>query len=144
MVHHNVVEHLPHQSRHELGRRYMLENAPELFATAPRLWGTASIYGGICVQDIAYCQVSTISTGSLVSYPHPYRVLQFPGITSVGTVCNFPPSRISTELGSRSSSIAAVDGRSQFPLHAQASYPATLKPAPKRGRGWLPVCVTLG
>jgi len=72
MVHHNVVEHLPEQSRHELGRRYMLENAPEL--AAPRLWGTASVYG-VHVQD--YCQgVYDITTGSLVSYPHPYRVLQ--------------------------------------------------------------------
>jgi len=43
MVHHNVVEHLPEQSRHELGRRYMLENAPELWLLATS--GAASVYG---------------------------------------------------------------------------------------------------
>jgi len=61
MVHHNVVEHLPEQSRHELGRRYAGECTG---AIAPRLWGTASVYRGICVQDIAYCQgVYDITTG---------------------------------------------------------------------------------
>lgn len=78
MVHHNVVEHLPYQSRHELGRRYMLENAPELLQLL-RDSGVELVFTGhLHVQDIAYCQgVYDITTGSLVSYPHPYRVLQF-------------------------------------------------------------------
>jgi len=70
MVHHNVV-HLPEQSRHELGRRYSWS-----YAAAPRLWGTG-VYRGICVQDLLTVKVFTISPPALlVSYPHPYRVLQ--------------------------------------------------------------------
>jgi len=78
MVHHNVVEHLPNQSRHELGRRYMLENAPKLLQLL-REFGVQLVFTGhLHVQDIAHCdRVYDITTGSLVSYPHPYRVLQF-------------------------------------------------------------------
>lgn len=78
MVHHNVVEHLPNQSHHELARRYMLENAPELLQIL-RDSGVELVFTGhLHVQDIAYCQgVYDITTGSLVSYPHPYRVMQF-------------------------------------------------------------------
>lgn len=78
MVHHNVVEHLPNQSRHVLGRRYMLENAPDLLQLL-REFGVQLVFTGhLHVQDVAYCdRVYDITTGSLVSYPHPYRVLQF-------------------------------------------------------------------
>lgn len=78
MVHHNVVEHLPNQSCHQLGRRYMLENAPELLHLL-RDSGVQLVFTGhLHVQDIAYWDgVYDITTGSLVSYPHPYRVLQF-------------------------------------------------------------------
>lgn len=78
MVHHNVLEHLPNQSRHQLGRRYMLENAAELLKVL-REFGVQLVFTGhLHVQDIAYYDsVYDITTGSLVSYPHPYRVLQF-------------------------------------------------------------------
>lgn len=78
MIHHNVLEHLPNQSRHQLGRRYMLENAPELLQVL-RDYGVQLVFTGhLHVQDIAYSQgVYDITTGSLVSYPHPYRVFQF-------------------------------------------------------------------
>lgn len=78
MVHHNVVEHLPNQSRHQLGRRYMLENAGELLQLL-REFGVQLVFTGhLHVQDIAYYdRVYDITTGSLVSYPHPYRVMQF-------------------------------------------------------------------
>ncbi|MBD2185058.1 metallophosphoesterase [Planktothrix sp. FACHB-1355] len=78
MVHHNVVEHLPGQSRHSLGRRYMLENAPELLSIL-RSAGVQLVFTGhLHVQDIAHSQgIYDITTGSLVSYPHPYRILDF-------------------------------------------------------------------
>lgn len=78
MVHHNVVEHLPGQSRHALGRRYMLENAPELLKIL-RSAGVQLVFTGhLHVQDVAYqAGVYDITTGSLVSYPHPYRVVNF-------------------------------------------------------------------
>jgi len=77
MIHHNVVEHLPGQSQHTMGRRYMLENAPELLDI---LRGKVQLVftGHLHVQDIAYQRgIYDITTGSLVSYPHPYRILHF-------------------------------------------------------------------
>lgn len=78
MVHHNVVEHLPGQSRHSMGRRYMLENAPELLDIL-RPAGVQLVFTGhLHVQDVAYDRgVYDITTGSLVSFPHPYRIFNF-------------------------------------------------------------------
>jgi 3',5'-cyclic AMP phosphodiesterase CpdA len=78
MVHHNVLEHLPHQSRHPMGRRYMLGNAPELLTLLRAARVPLIFTGHLHVQDIAYSDgLYEITTGSLVSYPHPYRVLHF-------------------------------------------------------------------
>ncbi|MGB3491161.1 MAG: metallophosphoesterase [Elainellaceae cyanobacterium] len=102
MVHHNVIEHLPGQSRSSLGKRYMLENASDLLAILKEFDVGLIFTGHLHVQDIAQIPVSQISspshpqgsvedesdrphplthiteitTGSLVSYPHPYRILQ--------------------------------------------------------------------
>ncbi len=76
MVHHNVVEHLPGQSHHSLGRRYMLENAPILLPMLQKSGVQLVFTGHLHVQDIACHQdIYDITTGSLVSYPHPYRIL---------------------------------------------------------------------
>ncbi len=78
MVHHNVVEHIPQQSRHPIGNRYMLENAPELLQILQRYQVKLVFTGHLHVQDVACSEgVYDITTGSLVSYPHPYRVLEF-------------------------------------------------------------------
>ncbi|MBD2148166.1 metallophosphoesterase [Sphaerospermopsis sp. FACHB-1194] len=78
MVHHNVVEHLPDQSNHPMANRYMLENAPELIKLL-RKHGVRLVFTGhLHVQDVVCGDgVYDITTGSLVSYPHPYRVLEF-------------------------------------------------------------------
>jgi 3',5'-cyclic AMP phosphodiesterase CpdA len=77
MVHHNVVEHLPGQSRHPLGRRYMLDNAPKLRQILQEAGVNLVFTGHLHVQDVAYKDgIYDITTGSLVSYPHPYRTLQ--------------------------------------------------------------------
>lgn len=78
MVHHNVIEHLPEQSRHPIGKRYILQNAEELLNIL-RNYGVKLVFTGhLHVQDVAYSQgVYDITTGSLVSYPHPYRVFEF-------------------------------------------------------------------
>ncbi|MFB2881163.1 metallophosphoesterase family protein [Floridanema aerugineum] len=77
MIHHNVVEHLPGQSQHKMGRRYMLENAPQLLEILrPKV--QLVFTGHLHVQDIAEDRgIYDITTGSLVSYPHPYRILHF-------------------------------------------------------------------
>jgi len=78
MVHHNVVEHLPGQSDDGLGRRYMLKNAPRLLRLLQAAGVQLIFTGHLHVQDIACHEgIYDITTGSLVSYPHPYRVLHF-------------------------------------------------------------------
>ncbi len=76
MIHHNVIEHLPGQTNHPLGQRYMLENAPALLKLLKYAGVNLIFTGHLHVQDIA-CQdgIYDITTGSLVSYPHPYRIL---------------------------------------------------------------------
>lgn len=76
MIHHNLVEHLPGQARHPLGRRYMLRNAPVLLNLLKKAGVQLVFTGHLHVQDIAETQgVYDVTTGSLVSYPHPYRIL---------------------------------------------------------------------
>ncbi|MEM9923247.1 MAG: metallophosphoesterase [Cyanobacteria bacterium P01_D01_bin.50] len=78
MVHHNVVEHLPNQARHPMANRYMLDNAPELLQILRRYKVQLVFTGHLHIQDIAYQDnVYDITTGSLVSYPHPYRLLDY-------------------------------------------------------------------
>lgn len=77
MIHHNVLEHIPKQSSHSLGRRYMLENAPRLREILQAAGVGLVFTGHLHVQDIAYQDgIYDITTGSLVSYPHPYRIMQ--------------------------------------------------------------------
>lgn len=81
MVHHNVIEHLPGQAQSHLGQRYMLQNAPELLEILSH-YGVQLIFTGhLHVQDIAQGSyphpIYDIATGSTVSYPHPFRVMQY-------------------------------------------------------------------
>lgn len=77
-IHHNVIEHLPDQSKHPMGRRYMLENAPELLEMLREAGVQLIFTGHLHVQDIAEKEgIYDIVTGSLVSYPHPYRIVDF-------------------------------------------------------------------
>jgi 3',5'-cyclic AMP phosphodiesterase CpdA len=78
MVHHNVIEHVPYQSKTPMGRRYMLDNAPQLLQIL-RSAGVRLVFTGhLHAQDIADDRgVYDITTGSIVSYPHPYRILEF-------------------------------------------------------------------
>lgn len=76
MIHHNVIEHLPGQSQHQLGKRYMLDNASQLKQILRKHGVKLIITGHLHVQDVAFEQgLTEITTGSTVSYPHPYRVL---------------------------------------------------------------------
>lgn len=76
-IHHNVIEHLPGQAEHPLGRRYMLDNAKQLLEIIKKYQVKFLFTGHLHVQDIAsYCGIYEICTGSLVSYPHPYRVIE--------------------------------------------------------------------
>jgi 3',5'-cyclic AMP phosphodiesterase CpdA len=78
MIHHNVLEHLPNQSTQGMGQRYMLENADELLALLRSYHVNMVFTGHLHIQDVAYKDgIYDITTGSLISYPHPYRIFQF-------------------------------------------------------------------
>jgi DNA repair exonuclease SbcCD nuclease subunit len=78
MIHHNVIEHLPNQSSHPMAQHYILQNASELLQLLGQ-YGVKLIFTGhLHVQDVAQSHgIYEITTGSLVSYPHPYRILEF-------------------------------------------------------------------
>ena len=78
MIHHNVLEHLPYQSTQGLGQRYMLENASELLGIL-RAYNVKMVFTGhLHIQDVAYQDgIYDITTGSLISYPHPFRVFHY-------------------------------------------------------------------
>jgi 3',5'-cyclic AMP phosphodiesterase CpdA len=77
MLHHNVLEHLPGQSQSPLGQRYMLHNATALIRRLEKAGVRLMFTGHLHVQDVArQGNLCEILTGSLVSYPHPFRVLQ--------------------------------------------------------------------
>lgn len=84
MIHHNVIAHLPNQDQHPLGQRYQLANHADLLAALPPHQVPFIFTGHLHIQDIALRPDVTaespqweITTGSLVSYPHPYRICQF-------------------------------------------------------------------
>jgi predicted phosphodiesterase len=75
MLHHNLLNHLPRQARHPLGRRYILENAPELLALLSGAGVELVLTGHLHVQSLRrHGRLRELTTGSLVSYPHPYRL----------------------------------------------------------------------
>lgn len=77
MIHHNVIEHLPHQSKHPLGRRYILDNCGELLDILVKYNVKLIFTGHLHIQDVSkYRNIYEITTGSLVTYPSPYRVLE--------------------------------------------------------------------
>lgn len=53
MIHHNVIEHLPGQSTHSLGKLYMLDNAPVLLDILDKFGVNLIFTGHLHVQDIS-------------------------------------------------------------------------------------------
>ncbi|MCS6960456.1 MAG: metallophosphoesterase [Pseudanabaenaceae cyanobacterium SKYGB_i_bin29] len=80
MIHHNLVPHLPGQENSHLGKRYMLANGAELLSLLQRHGVKVAFTGHLHVQDVAYSEqydFYDITTGSTVSFPHPYRHLTY-------------------------------------------------------------------
>lgn len=77
MLHHNALEHLPRQSHSRMGQRYMVKNADDLTQRLQAAGVPLMLTGHLHVQDIAQTdQLYEVTTGSLVSYPHPYRICE--------------------------------------------------------------------
>ncbi|VEP12594.1 Metallophosphoesterase [Hyella patelloides LEGE 07179] len=76
-IHHNIIEHFPGQTHHSLGNRYMLDNANILLELLKKYQVKLIFTGHLHVQDISkWHNIYEICTGSLVSYPHPYRIVE--------------------------------------------------------------------
>lgn len=77
MLHHNVLEHLSGQAESPLGQRYMLHNREALLSRLQAAQVPLLFTGHLHVQDIArQGSLCEVLTGSLVSYPHPYRIVE--------------------------------------------------------------------
>lgn len=77
MLHHNVLEHLWGQAQSPLGQRYMVQNRQALIQPLMAAQVPLLFTGHLHVQNIArQGSLCEVLTGSLVSYPHPYRVLE--------------------------------------------------------------------
>jgi len=106
MIHHNVLEHLVDQSANRLGQRYMLENAAELRRILYQAGVQLVFTGHLHVQDVARQvdpvtghQLFDITTGSLVSYPHPFRILHYREMDDGVAQLRFESHRIVTAPG---------------------------------------------
>ncbi|MDJ1168292.1 metallophosphoesterase [Roseofilum sp. BLCC_M154] len=100
MIHHNVIEHLPDQSTHCLGKRYMLQNGPRLIKVLQEAGIHLLFTGHLHVQDIAQQgDLYEITTGSLVSYPHAYRTLRITSKLSEKTTVKIASHQIKTLPG---------------------------------------------
>jgi 3',5'-cyclic AMP phosphodiesterase CpdA len=119
MVHHNVIEHLPGQSKSSLGRRYMLANAPTLIDLLRTHHVKLLFTGHLHVQDVASVPLSTdvppqhaladakgkgdrlyeVTTGSLVTYPHPFRILDYRQTDEQDATLQIITNKITSALG---------------------------------------------
>ncbi|NJN19995.1 MAG: metallophosphoesterase [Leptolyngbya sp. RL_3_1] len=74
MVHHNVLEHMPGQATHPMGQRYIIQNRQALIDCLQAHQVRLVLTGHLHVQDVLESgDLWAVTTGSLVSYPHPYR-----------------------------------------------------------------------
>ena len=74
MVHHNVLEHMPGQTTHPMGQRYIIQNRQVLIDCLQAHSVRLVLTGHLHVQDVMESgDLWAVTTGSLVSYPHPYR-----------------------------------------------------------------------
>ncbi|MEM6836213.1 MAG: metallophosphoesterase [Cyanobacteria bacterium P01_C01_bin.120] len=99
-IHHNVLEHLPDQARHPMGRRYITQNRDALLQCLRQSGTRLILTGHLHVQDIAQDgHLWEITTGSLVSYPHPYRILTLTPHPSEGLTLQVESYRVSAVPG---------------------------------------------
>ncbi|HHP7230195.1 MAG TPA: metallophosphoesterase family protein [Xenococcaceae cyanobacterium] len=132
-VHHNIIEHLPDQSQHPLGRRYMLDNRMSLLNLLQK-YGVKLIFTGhLHVQDIAKLnEIYEICTGSMVSYPHPYRVIEVTSQNNHQIQLNIKSHRVKSVAGwenlSEISREYLGDRSSLFMMRLLTSAPLNLSP----------------
>jgi 3',5'-cyclic AMP phosphodiesterase CpdA len=99
MIHHNILEHFPDQTHHPIGHRYILDNAAALLDILKAAKVQLIFTGHLHVQDIAHQSgIFDITTGSLVSYPHPYRVIHLTQDATGETRLEIKSHRVETLL----------------------------------------------
>lgn len=141
MLHHNVLEHLPRQSQSPMGQRYMVKNASDLTQRLQTANIPLMFTGHLHVQDVAQAQqLHEVTTGSLVSYPHPYRI------------CELSTTDVAHRLDIRSHRIEAVPdwptlqatsqawmGERSFPFIVKLLTSAPLNLAPDEAEQYAPI-----
>ena len=132
-IHHNIIEHLPQQSKHPLGRRYMLDNRMALLDLLQKYGVNLIFTGHLHVQDVAeFKGIYEICTGSMVSYPHPYRVIEVMAPHSEALKLNIQSHKIKSVAGwenlSETSREYLGDRSSQFMMRLLTSPPLNLSP----------------
>jgi 3',5'-cyclic AMP phosphodiesterase CpdA len=95
MIHHNVIEHFPGQAHHPFGQRYLIQEA-EQFCQLLRNYGVQLVFSGhLHIQDLAYSEgLYDVTTGSLVSYPHPYRLVEIQRNLAEGLAVSITSRRV--------------------------------------------------
>ncbi|ELR98506.1 metallophosphoesterase [Gloeocapsa sp. PCC 73106] len=133
MIHHNVIEHLPGQSQHQLGKRYMLDNAETLKQILRKYGVKLVITGHLHVQDVATeGELTEITTGSTVSYPHPYRVLDLQCDQNQQVKLSISSHRVKNVPGWENLQLSSRESMAQksdvFMLKLLTGYPFNLAP----------------
>ena len=132
-IHHNIIEHLPQQSKHPLGKRYMLDNRIALLDLLKKYGGDLIFTGHLHVQDVAEFEgIYEVCTGSMVSYPHPYRVIEVTAPTSESIKLNIQSHHIKSLPGwenlTEISREYLGERSSQFMMRLLTSPPLDLSP----------------
>jgi predicted phosphodiesterase len=76
MLHHSIVEHVPHETVNPMFSWFHVENAPELKTLLRKHDVRITLTGHLHMQDVkAENGLYNIVTASLAGYPHAYRIM---------------------------------------------------------------------
>jgi predicted phosphodiesterase len=76
MLHHSIIEHVPHETVNPTFSWFHVENAPELKAILRRHGVRITLTGHLHIQDVKEeAGLYNIATASLAGYPHAYRIM---------------------------------------------------------------------
>ena len=141
MVHHNVLEHLPGQAKSKLGQRYMIRNAPQLVKRLQAANVPVTFTGHLHVQNIARSDnLYAVTTGSLVSYPHPYRLVSLTTEASGKRLLSIESQRIESvaDWPTLQATSKAWMGDRSFPFIVKLLTDPPLSLSPKQALSYAP------
>ena len=76
MLHHSIIEHVPHETVNPMFSWFHVENAPQLKALLRKHGVRVTLTGHLHMQDVKEEDgLYNIVTASLAGYPHAYRIM---------------------------------------------------------------------